>query len=165
VRQQGIYYEGRGNAYLNLQEYDNARREYQEALKLRPKLYGAVIGLAEAYYQEEDWDNALKNYTSAIKIQPTSYALQQCGTIYAQLQQFEKAIEDFTAAINRVSASPRLKDWEKPIVNYTQVNDPAPGDARAFLGLVYQNRAEAYRQIGKESLALADEKRAEDLGE
>lgn len=176
LRPRAVYHVGCGDAHFNLQEYDGARREYEAAIQISPKLYGARVGLADVEAQEEDWGKAVKEYGLALKARPTSYAFSKRGYCFTQLKQFNKAIQDYTSALRldpndystygaRAFAYALLTDWDKAIADYTEALELAPKDEREALGTIYRYRAEANRQAGHERLANMDDKRAQDLGQ
>lgn len=164
-----------GYVHLNLQEFADARKNFQKALKLSPRYYQAYIGLGDAYFQEEDWSNAVKNYQSANQISQTQYALSRLGHAYIYLEEFEKAVKHYRKALDidpgdyrsqngLAYAYANLDEFKLAVDNYTRALELAPEDNREFLAFVYKYRAQAYRQSGRESLAEKDEKRARDLG-
>ena len=57
-----------GNAYLMIQEYSNAIKYYQNALKLDSKNNAIRANLAKAYAQSGDYDYAKATYTELLKV-------------------------------------------------------------------------------------------------
>jgi tetratricopeptide (TPR) repeat protein len=176
LRPRAVYHVGCGDAQFNLEEYDGARREYEAAIRLNPKLYRAHVGLADVQLQEEDWGNAVKEYNTAVKLQPTAYAFNKRGYCFTQLKEFGKAIQDFTAALGldpsdfgshvaRAFAYTQLEAWDKAIADYTRALELAPKDKGDVLGAIYRYRAQAHHQAGHERQAENDERRAQDLGQ
>lgn len=166
---------GRGDAHFALRELDEARRDYEAALKLNPKFYDGHVGVGNVSSEEEDWNVAAKSYTAALKSQPTAYAYNKRGFAYAKLGQFEKAVQDFTAAVGldsedygayvlRGHARTELGAWDKAATDYTKAIELAPDDNRELLGTLYRFRAAAYEQSGRQTLAQADDRRADNLG-
>ncbi|HJQ32221.1 MAG TPA: tetratricopeptide repeat protein [Pyrinomonadaceae bacterium] len=166
---------GRGDAYFGLREFDQARRDYEGALKLNPKFYEALVGIGNVSSEEEDWAVASKNYAAALKVRQTSYAYTKRGIAYAKLGQLERAVQDFNAAIGldpedyggylfRAHARAALGAWDKAVADYTKALELAPDDDRELIGSLYRYRAAAYEQSGHLTLAKADDRRADDLG-
>ena len=93
-------------------------------------LYGER-GTAHTYTR--DFKAALADYCEALKLQPNNIHFMDCrGLVYYQMDEYEKALKDFTKAL---SLNP-------------------PSDNRK--ARIYANRAACYRELRKSELALKD---------
>ncbi|MCR5608595.1 MAG: tetratricopeptide repeat protein [Lachnospiraceae bacterium] len=79
---------------------------YKEAKEMFLKVYeydhndvSVIHKIAVSYEEEYDYDNALKYYDLVIKKYPGSMTYSNRGLLYMQLDQFEKAREDFFRAM------------------------------------------------------------------
>jgi type IV pilus biogenesis/stability protein PilW len=59
-----------GRAYFQLQDYDQARRHFQEAIKIAPGYSMAYHGLGETYMATRRWDEAAEALKKAIEFAP-----------------------------------------------------------------------------------------------
>ena len=101
----------------------------------------AYCDLGDAYRRKGDFDTALKHCNEAISLSSVFYYPYKIrGCIYYDRKEYEKAIEDFTKAVDGR-------------------NDGIEDEAAA----VYDLRGKCYRAIGEEDLASADDTNAEEL--
>ena len=76
--------------------YEEARRAYQEALKLEPKNQPAYAGLARIYAYTKRYDKAMETYHKALEIFPKDASLWfDLGMCHARLKQWDLAIKSF----------------------------------------------------------------------
>lgn len=132
-----IAYRMRATAYYNLSQDEPARMDIREVLRLTEMPVAAEEYEARCYALKilNKSDEALKNCTKAIEMDSDlSLAYNVRGTIYQQKQMYEQAIAEYTEAVRR---SPRAT--------------------------FFRNRATCYREMGKITLALTDEKMASKL--
>lgn len=64
----------RGAAYLEKNDYDNAIKEFDQAIKLDPKQYDAWQRRGLSYQQKGQLDEALDDYSQALSLNPTDTA-------------------------------------------------------------------------------------------
>ena len=84
-------------------EYDEARREFETAIRLNPKLYEAHYLYARAYIQEGKLEEAVQHYEEAARVRPEDYqAAAECD-----------ALADRPGGRGR-RAQPRLQGAEAP---------------------------------------------------
>lgn len=98
----------RGNAYHNLQQYEQAIADYTQAMTLNPDNSEASKGWSVAYtckfglaqHNMEQYAAAAASFGSAITLAPddaTTHYLR--GVCYIKLQQYDDALADFSAAL------------------------------------------------------------------
>lgn len=64
-----------GMAWHHLYAFDQARRDYLKALRLRPNFPQALNNLGAVYYAKKDYRRAVKYYRKALALQPRSAAI------------------------------------------------------------------------------------------
>ena len=134
-------YTERGLYRIRIGEYDGAISDYNWVINHDPDDASAYCNLSDAYRLKGDFDCALKKCNKAIDLNPIyNYPYQIRGRIYYDLNEYEKAIEDFTEAINRLA------------------DEIYPDKA-----ITYEWRGKCYRVIGEEVCANADFAKAEEL--
>ncbi len=129
-------YCNRGIAYADRGDYDNAIREYGEAIRLKPDYAKAYVQRAMAYADKGDCDSAIQDYAAVIGLQP----------------------DDALAYFNRGVAHSKKGDYHAAIKDYTEVIRLLPDHADAYV-----KRGIAYSRIGEDEAARADETRARQL--
>lgn len=91
----------RALAYEKLEKYDNALKDYSDALNIDKKFIDAYFNRASLYQQLRQTDKAIKDYGRVIKLNPKDdIAYYNRGLLYEELGNKEKAIEDFEKAIS-----------------------------------------------------------------
>ena len=133
-------YTERGFNRIRIGEYDGAISDYNWVINHHPDDDSAYCNLSDAYRLKGDFDCALKKCNKAIDLNPYNYPYQIRGRIYHDQNEYEKAIEDFTEAINRLA------------------DEIYPDKA-----ITYEWRGKCYRAMGKEDYANADFAKAKEL--
>ena len=123
----------KGLQYLDIEEYDQAIKQFTEALNLDPEHKLSYFKRGYAYNESGRYEMALKDYSSVIRLDPNEpNAYQNKGWAYMQLDQYSKAIFAFDKAIS---------------LNLTYA-------------LAYFNRGKAYDHLGKYEKGDPDFKKA-----
>jgi len=130
-------YFARGFMYQATGAFDMAIRDFSQAISFAPKNSGAYLARGFVFQEKGDLDRAIQDYTEAVSLGPEESAYLNRGAIYLKSGAIESAIRDFSQAIAINSA----------------------------YAAAYKNRAIAYRELGKDELALLDEKKAKELSE
>ncbi|MCW6038192.1 tetratricopeptide repeat protein, partial [Spirulina subsalsa FACHB-351] len=156
-------YNGRGNFYLDLKEYEKAIADYTQAINLDPNLALAYNGRGTVYLDLKEYEKAIADYTQAIHLDP-NYALayNNRGNVYLDLKEYEKALAEYTQAIHLdPNYAPAyyghgnvyldLKEYEKALADYTQAINLDPNLAPAYYG-----RGNVYINLKEYEKAIAD---------
>ena len=131
-----IAHTNRGMLNGQANRFDVAKSEFDEAIKLNPKLAPALYNRALLFSTMGDTKAAVADYTAAISALPKMVeAYINRGIIFAQSGQLDLALADFSKAI-----------------------ELEPGSADN-----YENRAHLLRDMGRTADADADEAKARQL--
>ncbi len=136
-----VFYTERGFYRIRTSDYDGAISDYNWVIKHDDlNKVDAYCNLGDAYRRKGDLDIALKQCNEAISLSPIYYYPYKIrGCIYYDRNEYGKAIEDFTKAINSLD------------------------DALEDKAVVYNLRGKCYRVIGDEDRANSDFAKAEEL--
>jgi tetratricopeptide (TPR) repeat protein len=130
-------YAKRGAAFGKIQKFDDAIKDYTKALELNPSWVDYHLQLGQIYFLNKQYDKVQEEATKAADLNaiiPDPYMLSARG--YMVTQNFDKALEQVESA---VTFAPDTKE-------------------------VYEMRAMIYNKLGKHTEAIADLKKAVDLG-
>ena len=98
---------------MQLREYDEAREDFQEALKMDAKCLSAYQGLAQVYLKLKDPDRAIETLLKATKIAPKNgglwYDLASC---YKCRKDWHKTAECLYTALQ---IEPENRDYQKAL--------------------------------------------------
>ena len=126
-----IYY-NRGNAYYKMRDLERALADFNEALKIAPKLYFALMSRGNVYSQKQRFDEAIADYDRAIALKPDQFLIYfNRGIAFGRRGDFVKALLDFDEAIrlnpqDALSYSSRAdvfylqRDFERAARDYAQ---------------------------------------------
>jgi tetratricopeptide (TPR) repeat protein len=88
-----------GMAYHHLFAMDEARRDYEHALKLRPEYPEALNNLGAVYYAKKNYKKAIKYYRRALHLDPSSAPIySNMGTAYFAQHKTEKGLDAYRKA-------------------------------------------------------------------
>jgi len=92
-----------GIAYHQMMQLDNARKSYEQALKLKPNYVEVMNNLGTVYYARKSFRRAISWYNKALKVAPreskSASIYMNLGTAYFARKQYEKAIETYQTAM------------------------------------------------------------------
>ncbi len=89
-----------GIAHHQLMQLENARKYYQQALKLNPTYSEAINNLGTVYYAGKNYRRAISQYKKALKVAPDSASIHSnLGTAYFARNQIALANEEFRTAL------------------------------------------------------------------
>ena len=93
-------YNYRGNAYREIQDYENAITDYSAAIRINPNRHIYFTNRAYLHGILNNTLNEVKDYTQSIKLNPNNaLAFNNRGVAYRKLGDFEKSIEDYNEAL------------------------------------------------------------------
>jgi lipoprotein NlpI len=155
----------------NDKHYEDAIKDYTDAIRLKSDYVDAYVNRGWAYNQLQQYQNAIVDLAEAIRLKPDeSNAFSNRGFAYNNLEQYQKAINDYTEVIrlkpdyadaynNRGYMYYNLKQYQNAIADCSEALRINPG-----LSIAYGNRGAAYRAIGNLRAANADFAKAKQLG-
>jgi len=89
-----------GVEYVKMDKFDEAIREFQSALSLRPEDSEALNNLSIVYRKLSRYDEAIKALRDSVRINPrNAKAFNSFGLVYTDLGRFNDAIQEFNSAI------------------------------------------------------------------
>jgi tetratricopeptide (TPR) repeat protein len=153
----------RGNARLASRQIEEAIADYDEALRLDPKMIEALVSRANARAEMRQFEKALVDLHQALGLDPHSVdALFLRGTLLAERGQFEKAAADLSECLghcpgyagayrNRAGLWLETHDFERAFADADQATELDPRNSSAFSA-----RGAALLGAGKVEEALVD---------
>ncbi len=124
-----LAYSNRGAVYFQIRKYDEAIKDYTQAIGLGQNDTVTVLNRASAYSKNGEFDKALDDCNAIIRVNPrNAVAYRVCGVAYQGKGDVERA--------------------------FTNLNESARMDPRA--GKTFVARGMAYEQIGQSDKAKAD---------
>lgn len=132
---QSASWDGLGDVYMALADYEQALAAYQEATRLMPHEALPWYSLGNAYGALERDSEAIEPYRRAIELDPTfPWSYHQLGLVYERRAEYAPAMILFQQAIERHQDAPaRARSWT------------SLGDVYSALGR-QQEAIDAYRQ-------------------
>lgn len=89
-----------GETYFDKEMYDEAVREFNEALTLHPRSPGAYHNLGIAYARKGEYENAIRVIKEAVAQRPGSALFRSnLALIYCELGRLDEAIEEYQNAL------------------------------------------------------------------
>jgi tetratricopeptide (TPR) repeat protein len=159
-----IFHNNRGTAYWGKHDYDRAVLDYDQAIRLDPKLVVAYYGRGRAYEEKHEYDRAISNYDQAIRLDPKfANAYNDRGNSYYKGQQdYDRAISDYDQAIrldpkfanaynDRGNAYSGKLDYDRAISDFDQAIRFNPKYA-----IAYGSRGYAFEKKGDYNRAISD---------
>lgn len=160
----------RGNALEELERYDEAISEYDQAIALDPTFVDAIVNRGLTYRRKGDLDRARKDYDAAIGIAPDyREARMNRAFVFIQQDAYAEAMSDLDhllaidptdifALSNRSIAHRGLGNMDAAIRDLDRAVEIDPNNPR-----VRSHRSSYNEQLGNHELALEDLNRAVDL--
>lgn len=153
----------RGNRFSDKGDYPAAITEYENAMRVDPKLAAAYNNRGNRYDDLGKSREALADYNKAIELDSKyAFAYNNRGSTYHKLEQYDKALADYDKAIeldpkyataynNRGITYRKLKQYDKAIADYNKAIELDPKFA-----ITYYNRGNSYFDLKQYDKALAD---------
>ena len=146
---------------------------FTKALELDPRLAPAYEKRGMYYYFQEKYDRVIEDFTRYIRLDPDKAdAYRMLGMAYLKIGNYEKAITNFDRAINLAPEMSAAFGYRAEAFRLNdQMSEAIEDSSRAIvlegnlqiLADVYRTRARAYQELGEETLAEADFKRAVEI--
>ena len=164
------YYNNRGIAYSNLEDYEKAIQDYSRAIELNPNDNISCYNRGTAYYCLKEFEKAIENYNKGIELNPNdNFAYFNRGNIHFKLEKCEKAIQDYNKAIelepndasyynNRGTIFTNLEKYEEAIQDYNKAIELEPNDASTYF-----NRSIAFANLNNYDKAIENLNKAIEL--
>lgn len=172
-------YVNRGLTYYGAKNFSAAIKDFNRAINLESDdaqnyFYRALC------YRQTDKEAAFADFNKAIELNPNAaYVYSERGNFYEDLQDFSKAVEDYTRAIelttqknslalcyqNRGNAYRKLNVFGKAVEDYSRAIELMETNTQKnpLLPWIYRSRGECYQSIGDGAKAQADFKRFAEL--
>jgi len=96
-----IVYNKIGIAYHQLQQLPNAKRNYEQALKLKRDYAEALNNVGTVYYAEKNYRRAIGYYQRALRISQSASIYSNLGTAYFARKRYKEATDAYQEAYNR----------------------------------------------------------------
>jgi tetratricopeptide (TPR) repeat protein len=154
----------RGSLFLQQQNFEDALKDFSEAIRLAPKNPELLVDRGITYFQAgQDATLALTDFQSAVALEPNSPDYQYLlGLAFAKTEDYDKAIEAFTTALqlqpddlqilmSRGDAHSSAKDFTVAISDYNSVLFLVPDSADVLV-----HRGAAYAGLKNNAAAMAD---------
>jgi O-antigen ligase/Tfp pilus assembly protein PilF len=114
-------YRNLGLSYMQTEDYEKAKEEFEHAIYLDPDFYEAYNDLASLYVYQGKYERAIEQWQTAIdlelKFKEKHIFLYYIGIAYKRMNDFEKAYEYFEEAKKIApKKSPILKDIEQELL-------------------------------------------------
>ena len=94
------YYNHRGNVFFDLEQYDSAWADYNQAAMLDPSFYPAIRNRGLAAKELANYEGCIHDLTLAIEQKlGDSRVYQNRGSCYLNIKEYELAKEDFRQAL------------------------------------------------------------------
>lgn len=93
-------FNNRGNAYLNLGEFQKAQEDFKKAATISPKYADAYSNIGGAYFLQKNFPAALESYNTAINLKPdyAKYRINR-STLLLQMGRYGDALKDCEHAL------------------------------------------------------------------
>ncbi|MEW6467271.1 MAG: tetratricopeptide repeat protein [Bacteroidota bacterium] len=158
-----IMYSNRGAAYYEAGNIQEALKDFEEAVRIRPRFPNAAKNLGLTYEKLGNAQKAAEAYTTAIQHYPNdagTYLLR--ANCYKGAQRYEEAVKDYSYVIGknpgaadawfgRAEAYGRWGKLQEAVNDFSKVIELQPGYDAA-----YNNRGIAFSMAGNFQAALND---------
>lgn len=164
---------GLGLAHIKLNKPEQAIASLEQCTRINPNFPDAFYNLGLAFQSVGQLENAARAYEQFVEINPGPAwtGLNQLGSIYMQLNQYDKAIgafqkvvndnpQDLKAHYNLAQAHDNLRQYSQAATHYRKLIELNPKDAASYYNLLFRlyTKAEDYTnaiQVSQEILNKA----------
>jgi tetratricopeptide (TPR) repeat protein len=150
-----VLYNKIGIAYHQLQQLDNAKKSYEQALKLKRDYAEAVNNIGTIYYAKKSYRRAIGYYQRALRLQKSASIYSNLGTAYFARKEYKRATDAYQVAL---SLDPEVFEHKS---NYGTLLQDRNVEERAKF---HYYLAKMYAKSGRNELALQYVRRALEEG-
>jgi protein O-GlcNAc transferase len=152
----------RGNALLELKQYEQALASYNKAVSMKSDNAGSWYNRGNALSELKQYDQALASYDKAISIKSDTAAFwYNRGNALSELEQYEQALDSYDKAVsiksdyaeawsNRGNALSELKQYKQALDSYDKAINFKPDYAE-----VWFNYGNTFSELKQYDQALA----------
>ena len=110
--------------YSNLKKFEDAKNNYETALKIKPDFVNAIVNLGNLYFEMNDFERAIEKLSKAIQIDDkNSLAHYNLGLVYQSIGNFDKSNERFEKVLK---IDPSITNADKLISRSTKYTKDHP---------------------------------------
>jgi len=95
-----VIYNKVGIAYHQLQQLDSAKKNYEQAVKLRHDYSEALNNIGTVYYAKKNYRRAISYYNRALRLNASASIYSNLGTAYFARKQYEQATDAYQRAFS-----------------------------------------------------------------
>jgi len=154
-------------AYDSFKKAEHVEAPGEDIARLSLAAHSFYLG--NALYEQKNFEDSIKAYSTSLKLNEYAGAYYNRGVAYAELGEYDRAIEDYNKAIklnkeyaeayyNRGVAYVVLGKYNRAIEDFNKAIELNLDDAEA-----YYNRGVAYAELGEHNRAREDMLRAGNL--
>lgn len=146
---------------------------FTKAIELNPRLAPAYEKRGLNYYFQGKYHEVIEDFTNYIRLVPNKAdAYRMLGIAYLKINNHERAIVNFDRALDLEPEMKGVLGYRAEALRMNGQLDESIDDSNRALGMeadhrmladVYRTRAKAYLELGHETLASADFKRAAEI--
>ena len=140
-----VLYNKVGIAYHQLQQLDNAKKNYEQALKLKRDYSEALNNIGTVYYAKKNFRRAIGYYKRALRLTESASIYSNLGTAYFARKQYQEATDAYQQAF---SLDPEVFERKS---NYGTLLQDRNVEERAKF---HYYLAKMYAKAGRNELAL-----------
>ena len=140
-----VVYNKIGIAYHQLQQLDSAKKNYEQALKLKRDYAEALNNIGTVYYAKKSYRRAIGYYQRALRLSESASIYSNLGTAYFARKQYERATNAYQKAL---SLDPEVFEHKS---NYGTLLQDRNVEERAKF---HYYLAKMYAKSGRNELAL-----------
>lgn len=157
-----LAYIGKGDIHFSFESYEDARKDYEEATRVAPKLWQGYYKQGRTFVKLKRYNEALSAYDTAHRYDPTNIEIyERKAKILKYLRKLPEVVEmydqllqycpDYTPAyLQKIGALEELGEYDEALVTYDALLklDPKSID-------IYHGKIDLQRRLHREEGALA----------
>jgi len=90
-----------GIAYQQLQNYHDARKAYNQAIRHQKNYTEPFNNIGTTYFMQDKYGKSIKYYLRALKLNPNSASYHlNLGTSYFHMKKYNESVEEYRTALN-----------------------------------------------------------------